>query len=594
MDELDRTVLAGRRVTRRTVLKFIGATAGALGATGLLAACGGDDDDDDDAAEPTSAPAAQPTATTAAGTTPAASTPAATAAGGTTPAATTPAAGTTPAAATTPAAEGQQGGTLILGYGIQQLLNLDPPRVQAGIVAGELVSNLFSSLVQFDESLAIMPDLAEDWEITADGLEYTFNLREGLTFHNGDPLVADDLVYTYERTKSEELASPHANKLLNVTTAEAVDELTFKLTFSAPFGPFLATSCSRGPGRALTPISKRAVDEIGLEEHNLKPVGCGPFMLLPETMDPGTGFEMVAFENWYAGRPLLDKIVVQFIPEPSSRVSALEAGDVDMLDIVPVQGVAQLEGVEDVELVQVPGTNWIGLQINVNRPPWDNLDARMAVAKAIDKQEFIDTARFGLGTPSVGALAPAFGWAYIPPDELGEVPQAFDLDAANALAESSGIVGTQPILIAGADDPRNEETIRLLLSEIGVEVQLDLLQDAIFTERWEAGDYDFAVQGSVVDADPDDNAYNFFHSTGPWNTARWNSPEADALLDAERASADQEERAKAFQDLQMLGQQQAPFAFLYHAPDITGFHSYVKGYRPIPEMRYLETVWLDK
>ncbi|RIK36359.1 MAG: hypothetical protein DCC58_19360, partial [Chloroflexi bacterium] len=316
--------LATRWVTRRTVLKSALLAGGSVLAGGLLAACGGDDDESPTAtsapaaATPTSAPSA-PTATTAAGE----------------PTATTPSAAPT---ATPAGDQPKQGGTLRLGFGLQQILSLDPPRVQIGIVAGELLTNLFSSLVQFDESLAVIPDLAESWDISDDGLEYTFNLREGLKFHNGDPLLAEDFVYTYERTKSEELASPHANKLRNITTAEAVDDLTFKLTFSAAFGPFLAVACSRGPGRALTPVPRRAVEELGNDEFNLKPVGCGPFMLVPETMDPGVGFEMVAFEDWYGGRPNVDKIVVTLIPEPSSRVNSLEAGDIDMLDIIPPQG----------------------------------------------------------------------------------------------------------------------------------------------------------------------------------------------------------------------------------------------------------------
>lgn len=103
---------------------------------------------------------------------------------------------------------GDTGGTLKLGYGIQQVLTLDPAQVTQGIVAGELVANLFSSLVQFDEKLGLVPDLAETWEVTPDGKQYTFKLRSGLTFHNGDPLVAQDVVYTHGRTTNADFASP--------------------------------------------------------------------------------------------------------------------------------------------------------------------------------------------------------------------------------------------------------------------------------------------------------------------------------------------------------------------------------------------------
>lgn len=489
--------------------------------------------------------------------------------------------------------EPKQGGTLKLGFGISQIPNLDPAKVNLGIVAGELIANIFSSLVQFDSELGLIPDLAETWTVSEDGLNYSFTLRDGLTFHNGDPLQAADIVYTYERNIDPDFASPHANKLALIESIEAANDLTVNITMSAPSAPFLAVACSRGPGRALTPISKRAFEEMGEEQFDQTPVGCGPFALVAETADLSSGFELVAFDGWYGGRPLLDKIEVTIIAEPSSRVSALEAGDVDMLDIVPAIGVAQLAENPDVTLVQLPGTNWIGLAMNYARPPWDTLDARMAVAKAIDRQALVETAFFGLATPGIGPIAPAFAWAYVPPDET-TTPQAFNLDEAKALAESAGLVGAMPAIIGTADNQRPAEVLRNQLSDVGLDVQFELLQQAAWNERWTAGDFDWIINGSVVDADPDDGHWNFFHSEGPWNTFGYSNPEVDALLQATRATSDQADRAAAFRDMQSMLQEDAAYAFLYHTADITGFASDVQGYNPIPEMRYLETIWLDR
>ena len=147
--------------------------------------------------------------------------------------------------------EPKTGGTLKLGFGISQIPNLDPAKVNLGIVAGELVSNLFSSLVQFDTELGLVPDLAENWTVSEDGLNYSFTLRDGLTFHNGDPLKAADIVYTYERTIDPDFASPHANKLALVESVDTPDDLTVNFTLSAPFAPFLAVACSARPGPRL-------------------------------------------------------------------------------------------------------------------------------------------------------------------------------------------------------------------------------------------------------------------------------------------------------------------------------------------------------
>src|SRR5918995_7461802 len=148
--------------------------------------------------------------------------------------------------------EPKTGGTLRVGFLISQIVTLDPQQLSQGVVAGSILPSIFSSLVQFDQELGLIPDLAETWEVSEDGTEYTFTLRSGLTFHNGDPLTSADIQYTYERTTNPDFASPHANKLASITAFETPDDLTVTMTLSAPFAPFLAVACTRGPGRALT------------------------------------------------------------------------------------------------------------------------------------------------------------------------------------------------------------------------------------------------------------------------------------------------------------------------------------------------------
>ncbi len=544
MTTVDWSVLSGPRVSRRTLMKLAGAT-GAAGYAQTLAM-----------ADAGAAPGGRVARSLAQG-------------------------------------EPKQGGTLRLGFGIGQIPTLDPAQVNLGIIAGELISNLFSGLVQFDTELGIVADLAETWEVSADGLDYSFSLRDGLTFHNGDPLKAADIIYTFNRTKNPDFASPHANKLALIEDIQAPDELTVTMRLSSPFTPFLAVACSRGPGRALAPISQRAIEELGDEQFGLTPVGCGPFRLLPETAEVGTGFEMDAFPEWYGGRPYLDKIIVQLIPEPSSRISALEAGDVDMLDIVPAIGAEQIAANDELTMVEAAGTNWVGLAMNTTRPPWDTVEARMAVAKAIDRTDFLQTAFFGLPIPSVGPIAPAFGWVYTPPADV-EDPQAYDIDAARALAEQAGLNGVQPILLVSSDDPRPGQVMRGLLDEIGIDCQIEQMQTNAYVERRTASDYDMVFLGSVVDADPDDGIWGYFHSEGPSNSNNYNNPAADELADRQRTITDPAERAQVLRELQTLVATDAPYAFLYHDPDRTAFYNYVMGYVAVPEQRYFEKVWLDQ
>ncbi len=546
-DSIDWSVLSGPRVSRRTLMKVAAAT-GAFGLANRLAAF-----------EAQAARGAKPRQTRRS------------------------------------RQEPKQGGTLRVGFQISQIVTLDPGLVAQGLVAGSVLPVLFSSLVQFDQELGLIPDLAETWEVTPDGTQYTFKLRSGLTFHNGDPITSADFRYTYERTTNPDFASPHANKLALITSFETPDDLTVVIKLSAPFAPFLAVACSRGPGRALTPISKRAIEELGDQQFGVTPVGCGPFMIVPESAEVGRGFDLVPFEGWYGGRPHLDKIELRLVPEPSSAVSGLEAGDLDVIDPMPATAAQQLQANPDVVIVQAPGTNWRGVAMNINREPWNNIDARMAVAKAINREDFVQRAFFGLADPAIGPIAPAFGWVYLPPDQAPPSPQAYDLEAAKALAEKAGIVGAKPVIISSEEiGLRPTEVLRSMLADIGVDAQIDFQQGAVFTERWQTGDFDIFLHGSQVDADPDDGHWNFFHSTGPWNTYGYKSEKADQLLEATRSTADQEERTRLFRELQAHLQADVAMAFAYHQYDLVALHKDIQGYVPVPEQRYWETVWLDR
>ena len=488
----------------------------------------------------------------------------------------------------------QIGGTLRVAFVLSQIVTLDPQLLSQGQVAGSILPSIFSSLVQFDEALGLVPDLAESWEVSEDGMEYVFTLRPGLTFHNGAPLTSADFLYTYERTTNPDFASPHANKLALVDSFETPDDLTVAMTLSAPFAPFLAVAASRGPGRALTPAPQDVVEEMGDEQFGITPVGSGPFMVVPESVEVGGGLEMAAFDGWYGGRPYLDAVQIQLVPEPSSAVSALESGDVDLIDPVPAQLFEQIVNNPDMTVFEGPSTNWRGVVFNQANPPWDNVNARMAVAKAIDRQRFVDQAYFGRAVGAVGAIAPAFAWAYLPPDEV-ETPQAFNMEEAQALAEEAGLIGLRPVFLSSDEvGQRPTEVLRIILEELGLQPQVDFQQAAAFSERWQSGDYDMFLHGSFVDADPDDGHWNIFYSEGPWNTFGYDSEEADRLLEATRETSDQAERARLFQELQGVLQQDVAAAFAFHINDLAAWRNEVQGYVPIPEQRYYEKVWLEQ
>lgn len=582
MSEVDWSVLSGSFVSRRTMLK-LALASGSVGLAAWLSACG--------TAPATSAPATSVPAGTGGGAPTAAPTQASGSAP--TPAPTKASGGASAAASPTAASAAaavKRGGTLKLGFVRDQILTLDPAQVNLGQVT-ELTANIFAGLVTLDKELNIVADLAEKWEVSPDGKTYTFHLRKGVKWHNGDAFTAADVKYTYERTKNPAFASPHANKLKPVAGVETPDDFTVVVTMTEPYAPFLATTVTRGPGRALVPVNKRAIQEMGDKQYGITPVGTGPFKVVKNEV--GATLELEAFKDYYEqGKPYLDRVIVRLIPQPSSAISALEANDVDFLDIVPAEGVDRLQGNNKLTLSSMPATNWIGLNMNMKRPPWDKLDARMAVAKGLNRQEFIQKAYFNQAILAHGPLEPGVGWAYR--KDVPNNPQAYDLAKGKQLAESSGVKGATVKLMTTAAGQRPAEALRNILANIGLKVDLDLVQGAVWNQRWLAGDYDMVINGSVVDPDPDDALYNFFYSKGPWNPYGYKNEKVDDLLTKQRLEIDRAKRVQMLHDIEDILLADVPYVFTHHTPDVAGFYNYVKGFTHVPEARPLEAVWLDK
>jgi ABC-type transport system substrate-binding protein len=568
MADLDWRDLSGPRVDRRTLLKF-GALTGGLA---VLAACS-----PAPTAAPTSAPAgAAPTSAPAAA---AAPTSAPAAAATSAPAA----AGATPAAAA-----GTRGGTLVAGWNVSDIAFLDPAFVNTGNQM-EIAVNVVNGLVRLTQELNVEGDLAESWEVSKDGKEYTFQLRKGVVWHNGDKFTAKDVIFTYNRTRDEKTGSPHRAKLGAVESLEAKDDYTVVLKLKAPYSPLLAGTLTNYPGRALTPVNERALGEIGPDRHKAMPMGTGAFKITKHEQGQILVLERNP-EYFRSGLPLLDKIEYKFLKEAAALASAIQAGDVHMINHIPGEFIPQISQDANLTVSSVPGMNWYGMQMSYKHPQLGNPKVRMALAKAMDREELVQKAVFGDAVPATGVFNPAVKWAYR--EQKENWPLAYDPEAAKKLLAEAGANNLQITAILEPQLQRQLEVLRDQLSRVGVKVTLQPLDTSLYTKRVNTDkDYDIIFDGSVVDPDPDESIWNFFYSEGPWNGAHYKNPKADELLKAERAEMDQEKRAKILWELEDLLSAEAVVGWGFHRKDTTAFSKKLQGFVHVPELRFLETAY---
>lgn len=422
--------LSGPRLSRRTVMRLM-AAAGTLTLAQVVAAC--------------AAPAAAPSGSTQSG------------------------------EAAAPATA--SGGELVAGWaGVAEIQTLDPAQINQ-VLQFQIASNVLSGLTHIDPSLTGQGDLAVDWNVSDDGLEWTFNLREGVTWHDGAPFTADDVVFTYNRSK-DPAQSIHSAVIANILDCQKVDDLTVKLVLEAPQASLLTKTLERSSGRAMTIVSQKAIDELGLEQYGLTPVGTGPFRVTEHQL--GQGVVIERFENYYdPERPKLDKVTFIPIPEPEPLAAAIEAGDIQLIggNAPAAELIDRFLANPELVVSEVTGPGFQAIFINPWREPMmvtdfnkplDELKAengfkvRLALAKAFDRDTFIERALFGRGRPGFGTVNPAMGFFFDTTiNEKSE--QRFELEVAQQLLADAGFPG-------GEGFP----TLKLLTTPLGGELAKSL------------------------------------------------------------------------------------------------------------------------
>jgi peptide/nickel transport system substrate-binding protein len=504
-----------------------------------------------------------------------------------------------PAAVDPPDDEPVRGGTLRVA------LSADPGHLNPAITTAGAVHFathlLYNGLVDLDDDLEPVPELAADWRIEDDGATYVFHLRDDVFWHDGVPFTSADVKFSFENVLLE-LNARTAGLAAILESIETPDEHTVVFRFTDPYAPFLR---QLDVGEA--PIVPRHVFEgDDLPEHpaNVEPVGTGPFRFVSYAPDSEIVYERNE-SYWRDDLPHLDRIVMRIIPEAASQVIALEAGEIDWVWRVPGPDVGRLAESADVELMETFRASGavncpMTLTFNLDRPALQDVDVRRAVAHAINREQFVERILFGQGVVPQAPFHSAT-WAHAPEVDL----PGFDPEESRRLLEDAGWVEEDGRLVAdgveGVPDgspfeidfvhfptfAEYGELLRAQLRDIGIEVELRVLEPPVFVPTvFEERDFDTNIISFCQGPDPEIGMRRQFHSSqiGPVpfsNAAGYANDRADELSDLARTTIDEDDRRAYYRELQEILAEDLPYFWITeplftvaHAAECRAFKPY--------------------
>lgn len=453
---------------------------------------------------------------------------------------------------------------------------------------GMVGSNVFDGLVSRNLDLEIGPGLATSWEfVDEENTRLRFKLREGVTFHNGEPFNADAVKFTFDRLLGEEgAAGPQQENYTSIDRVEIVDEYTVDLVLGSP-DPVIITKLAGYGAMIVPPGYVRENDE---ETFNRMPVGTGPFKVVEYVQDDRLALE--AFEGYWGGAPKLARVVYRFIPEASTRVAELQAGRVDIAQGVPISLAETVENAKGASIVAVGSPTVSGLRFNFCEAPTDQLEVRKAIAHAIDREGIIAAILQGYGTP-ISSFQSELSFGYDPELE----PYAYDPEMAQQLLSEAGVAPGTPIQIdfIGEDAIFREvaQAAAAMLQAVGLNPTLQTHETNTFYNELvpnnTVGNLYYSGWGGWT-LDYDNTAYLLYRTGQFWNPCL-SDERIDTLLDEERATYDEAERERILQEIARYAHDIVTEVPLYQHQNLWGVADRVQGFvAPADDRHVLLTV----
>ena len=466
------------------------------------------------------------------------------------------------------------------------------PYIASDTGSSEVTDLVFDGLARFDKNLNIVPNLAENWEVSEDGLIITFHLRKGVKWHDGRPFTAEDCLFTYRFVTDPDTPTPYAADLMQVEKAEVLDAHTFRVRYKRPFSRALYAWLGDIVPKHL--LEGKSVRESTLARH---PIGTGPYMF--ESWKAGSSIQLKANPDYFRGRPYLDRYVIKVIPDSATMFLELKAGSIDQMGLSPLQYARQTDSKEfkaRFNKYRYLASSYLYLGYNLRNKLFQDKLVRQGLSHAINREEIIDGVLMGYGRPATGGFKPGT-WAHDPNIK----PITFDQKKARELLAQAGWKDTDqdgvldkdgiPLAFTIVTNQGNSQRLKTAIiiqerfKQVGVKVKIRAVEwSALLKEFIDKQNFEATIMGWTLPMDPD--PYAVWHSSkaepGGLNFIGFKNEEVDRLILSARETFDQEKRKKAYFRFQEIIHEEQPYNFLYVPDSLPVVASRIHGIKPAP------------
>jgi peptide/nickel transport system substrate-binding protein len=418
--------------------------------------------------------------------------------------------------------------------------------------------NIFDNLVTRDDKGQIVPQVATAWKVLSD-TQVEFEIRDGVTFHDGSPLTPEDVAFSIRRIVDPKLASPQQGQFDKIVKAEATGPHSVVLTLAGPYPALLAQLVK------LSIVPKHVVEAVGNDAFNLKPVGSGPYKF--EGWQRGVSVTLTRNDAYWGQKGPFATAVFRAVPDAATRLADIQAGSADLAVSLDSDLAGQLEASGKGKRLYTLTERLAYLRLNPAKPPFDDKRLREAVAYAVDKEGITEGILGGLDKPIGQMLTPAhFGWF----EDIPGLP--YDPEKAKALVAEAGGSPKVEIATGAFFDQRVVQAIQQELADVGFDASIALVDTPTFLKQIQQGAQGgpaLAVsRSSCACQDADGALYQLFHSGNPWTIVE--NKELDGWLDDARATLDKDKRLTDYRKVSTFIAEEIPVVPLFQTVAIYG------------------------